>query len=150
MWRHCCLPVILLLQLSNAELLGKLVYHGKDTENVGNKLSILHQPANVNFAQTPGPLAANEIASVLSLATGVSTPNIEWNGLFAGSFFDRPKAVCMFTVESVPKDSSLSIQTTSFPVANSQSLQSVSVSKLFILRPQSCHLKVDRYLRFLN
>jgi len=126
--QHCCKALLLLLavQLVSADLLGKLVYHGKDTQNAANKLSILHQPANVNFAQTPGPIAASEIASVLSLATGVSTPNIEWNGLFAGSFFDRPKAVCMFTVESVPKDSSLAIQTTSFPVAQMQSAQSVS------------------------
>jgi len=104
-------PILVLLiaaSVSNGEFLGKFIFHGNDDNQDQTAFSIYHKPDSVHFAPTPGPLPSNEISSVLSLSLGLSIPkDITWNGLLAGSLFDRPKAAVMLSVENLPKDSTL-------------------------------------------
>ncbi|XP_057302519.1 renin receptor-like [Hydractinia symbiolongicarpus] len=108
----CCFAV------TSADLVGKFIFHGSDInqENVPT-LSVLHQPDSIQFSPNPGPIPSNEVSSVLSLSLGLSIDkDLKWSGLQAGSLFDRPKAVMMFSVDSVPRSANLMMTKATFSI----------------------------------
>lgn len=102
----------------NAEMFGKIVFHGESEHNGKSLLSILHKPESIHLAPNPGAIPSNEIASVLSLSLGLSVPkDVSWAGLQVSNPFNLPRAVMMFSVDNLPKDSSLKLKSSSaFPV----------------------------------
>jgi len=97
--------ILMLVHLTQGEFLGKFVFHSNSEESNGKaSLAVYHKPESIHFAPSPGTLPADEISSVLTLSLGLSIPkDITWNGLLAGSLFQRPKAVMMISVENLPK-----------------------------------------------
>jgi len=132
MGSHCIVVLCtILLSAANAELLGKLVFHGNDQQDHSNQksfLNVLHKPDAVKFSPNPGPIPSNEVASVLSLALGLSVPkDITWAGLQVSNPFDLPKAVVMLSIDGLPKGSKLKMAATeSFPVNLVDGVASVS------------------------
>lgn len=98
----------LLVSFGDCDILGKFVFNGNDKQDGSSYLSVYHQPDSIQFAPNPGPLSTDEVSRVLALSLGLSIPkDIEWNGLQAGNFFNRPKALMMFNIEGLPNDEKL-------------------------------------------
>jgi len=98
---------VLMLSISvNGNILGRLLFHGSGESSNGDaQLNVLHKPESVQFAPSPGPIPSNEVSSILSLALGFSVfKDITWQGLLAGSLFNRPKALVVISVDGVPND----------------------------------------------
>jgi len=120
--------VALSLSICNAEMLGKIVFHGETHDNGKSVLSILNKPESIRLAPSPGAIPSNEIASVLALSLGLSVPkDVSWAGLQVSNPFNLPRAVMMFSVDSLPKGHNLKLaSSTSFPVNNVGGISSIS------------------------
>jgi hypothetical protein len=65
-------------------------------------LHVLNAPASVKFDSSAGGLPITGVASVAAAALGVAPPSeFAWDGLYAGSVFDRPLAAVTFIVDGM-------------------------------------------------
>ena len=119
--------VIFSITRSNAEMLGKFVFHG-DKEQHDSTLNVLHKPDSVHFAPSPGSIPSNEIASILALSLGLSVPeDIKWAGLQVSNPFNLPRAVMMLSIDNLPKGHKLKLPSTAtFPVDQVDGVTSIS------------------------
>eukprot|EP00794_Sanderia_malayensis_P011241 gene11241-12421_t len=92
---------------ANASFIGKFL---ADKDVKGSKLNVLHKPQSVVFSKVQKPILFHEVTSILSLALGFSVPKeIQWKGLQSGNPFNRPNAIVMFTVDSMPVDADMKV-----------------------------------------
>ncbi|XP_045199506.2 renin receptor-like [Mercenaria mercenaria] len=64
------------------------------------KLIVTHAPRYVEFQEQKEPLQTSEVPKVISHTLGLpSQSDIKWKGLLQGSFFQRPKANVLVTVQ---------------------------------------------------
>ncbi|KAK3699455.1 hypothetical protein QZH41_018608, partial [Actinostola sp. cb2023] len=106
----------------------------RQQETSASKLFVTHAPHYVSFLQNAGPIPSNEIASINSLALGLSAPKeLTWAGLLAGNMFKRPKARILFAVDGITQGNSI------FMPRNCDNLKlnagtSFPIDEVFILR----------------
>lgn len=75
-----------LLGCSNGEMLGKLLF-SDHTNMEKSSLTILHKPDTLHLAPNPGPIASDEVASLMALSLGLSVPrDVKWAGLQVDTF----------------------------------------------------------------